>query len=504
MNDRRTTQGLFVAVLALALLAASPSGAQTEGSLGKDVYLDDITYTIRPGYMRSATVSPHDPNVAYVTSYDGYLWKTIDGGRTWDESRVILEARSFFGDAGEKLYFGVHRSAPGSLFSLSQGVARLAGRDNAPPNRKYGIPLAATDGSAGAQIPGPFGVNPGGIDGGFAAMGGVGGGGGGGAAANVNFGIGLPGGAPRLQLLVRKLGKATSGLNIKQTLALRGTRPTEVRLVVIHPRYPNIVFACTGFGLYKTQDGGGTWVRVFAGMNPGSRFAFHLAVDPSRPRRILLGTGDGMWVSEDLGESFAKTTSGGVGGGAIFWVYYHPHDPRYVFVTTDNGVLRSSDGGENFDYIYYTTYPPARLVFYLAIDPHDKKRGYIATWDGLFSTPDVVKGGLESWTRIGGLQLSGIHAEKISICPKHPGHLWALVNMRIPAATTPGLIDTGGAFILESLDHGNTWKVIFSGNTLGSMQWFENDPRDRTCSGSCGRARCRACVAGRATSRGRR
>jgi hypothetical protein len=31
-------------------------------------------------------------------------------------------------------------------------------------------------------------------------------------------------------------------------LALRGTRPTEVRIVVIHPHNPKIVFACICLG----------------------------------------------------------------------------------------------------------------------------------------------------------------------------------------------------------------------------------------------------------------
>jgi hypothetical protein len=444
--------GLITALLASVAhaqrrSAVAPVVPETQtGSFGPDVYLDDITYTLRPASFRSATVSPHDSNVAYVSSWDGYLWKTIDGGRTWDESRLILDARSFYGDAGERLYFGVHRLGGGA-----QQAVEL--------RPEGGVPRGHQDSSG-------------------SSFGGAGASGGTGAAANVNFGIGLPGGAPRLQLLVRKYGKPTAGLNIKQTLITRGTRPTEVRMIIVHPKYPNIVFACTAFGLYKTQDGGNNWVRTFTGMNPSSRFAFHLAVDPRNPKRILVGTGDGLWISDDLGESFAKSTQGGVGGGVFFWVYFDPYDPRYVFVTGDSGVLRSSDGGNNFEYIYYTSFPAARLVLSLTIDPFNKRRGYISTLDGLFTTPDILSGGLESWTRLGGLQFTGIHSEKIALCPKHRGHIWVMTNMRVPGATSSGLNDTGGAFIYESVDAGYSWKVIYSGDTYGSIQWFDNDPRD--------------------------
>jgi len=413
----------------------------TVGSLGPDVYADDVTYTIRAAYFRSITVSPHDPEVAYAASYDGYVWKTVDGGRTWDESRLIVETRPFFGDAGERLYFGVHRSGgPGGT------SPDLLARPRTGPQA--------------------------------AIISGAGSGGGGGAAANVNFGIGLPGGAPRLQLLVRKLGKPTAGVNIKQTLAVRGTRPTEVRVIVVHPKDPNLVFACSAFGLYRTTDGGSNWVRVYAGTKPGDRFAFHVAIDPRDPHRVVMGTNDGLWVSHNDGDSFAKSTAGGVGGGNIFWVYFNPYDPRYVFAATDSGLLRSADGGDNWDYIYFTTFPAARITLSVKIDPFDHKTGYISTFDGLFTTPDILHGGLESWTRLGGLMLTGMIIEKIEACPKHKGHLWAYTNMKVASVSSGGLTDAGGAFIVETMDGGTSWRVINSGNTNGSMQWFDTDPKD--------------------------
>jgi hypothetical protein len=447
------------------LLFASRAGAQqppAHGSFAPDVGLKDITYTLRAAYFRSATISPHDPNVAYVSSWDGYVWKTIDGGQTWEESRVITETRPFYGDAGERLYFGVHRTDGADRrlwippitvpFPLSASLSAAFGGPGA-----WTIPgLSSTISRAAAAIPGADA----------------------GGGSNVNFGIGLPGGAPRLQLLVRKLGKPTSGTNMKQTLAVRGTRPTEIRVIVVHPQDPNVVFACSAFGLFRSTDAGNTWVRVYTGTKPGDRFAFHVAVDPKDPKRILLGSGDGMWISHDGGDSFAKATQGGVGGGAILWITFNPYDPKYVFAGTDSGLLRSSDNGASWDYIYFTTFPAARVVTYLELDPHDRKTGYITTADGLFTTPDLLQGGLESWSRLGGLRFSGIISEKVHACPRHKGHLWTYTNMKTASVSAGGVVDAGGAFIMESLDGGESWRAINAGNTFGSMQWFDNDPRD--------------------------
>ena len=430
---------------------ASQGAATTVGSLAPDVYLDDITYTLRASYFRTVAVSPRDPDTAFVGSYNGFLWRTRDGGRTWQETRLIQEPVPFYGDGWEQVYLGVHRSdSPEG----EEGGETGAEKPTNPRLRgeKEGGADEGVQGAGGEQRRG--------------------------ASSNVNYGIGVPGAAPRLQLVVRKLGKVTSGINIKQTLYLRGSRPAEIRMIVFHPADPKIVFACTAFGLFKTSDGGSNWVRVFLGISPAGRDMYHLAVDPENPRRILLGTGQGMYISDNGGDSFSLAPDKGVGEGTIRWIFFNPHDSRYVFAGTDDGMLRSNDRGQSWDWMYYTTFPNARIVHGVEIDPFDKKRGYIATRDGVFTTPDLLKGDLESWTRMGGLSFTGVSVWKIAACPRHRGHLWVMTNVFLPNLEDPGSRETGGAFVYETLDGGATWKVIFSGNTNGSMSWFENDPRD--------------------------
>ena len=111
-----------------ASLAAIPPTVPTEGSLGPGVYLEDITYTIRLAFVRTLTVSRTNPDVAFAGSYDGFVWKTVDGGRTWDESRLIVETKPFWGDAYERVYFGVHRLDSGPSRAFDDKTARRSGR----------------------------------------------------------------------------------------------------------------------------------------------------------------------------------------------------------------------------------------------------------------------------------------------------------------------------------------------------------------------------------------
>jgi hypothetical protein len=436
---------------------AAPPTAPTSkhGSMAPGVWLEDMTYTLRLSYSKTITVSKHNPKLAYVGSFDGYVWKTIDGGRTWDESRLVVEKYPFWGDSTELLYFGRHRLA-GSPRDFSTASSE---RFNRAAQKR-----AARRG----------GGDVGGAEGGGETRG---------AAANVNFGIGVPGGAPRLQLLVRKFGKPTSGLNLKQLLLMRGTRVPEVRIIVIHPHDEKTIFACTMYGLFVSRDGGLNWIRTFTGTTflngvaMGQR-SFHVAVDPTNGNKILLATGEGLYISKDRGRNFLKATGKGVGEGVIDWIYFNPYDSKVVFVGTDYGMLRSKDGGENFEYIYFTTFPDGRVVRSIILDPFDRKRGYIATHDGLYQSSDMVNGGLESWQRLGGLKFTGMATSKIAACPKHKGHMWTLTNMMLNKTTVAGKWDTGGAFIYETIDGGLTWKIIYSGHTNGSMQWFTSDPSD--------------------------
>lgn len=465
--------------------AASASAPTTQtGSFAPGVYLDDITYTIRGAYPMALTVSKHNPQVAYVGSWEGYVWKTTDGGKTWDESRLIIEPRPFHGDSWQRLYFGTHRRSDSAWHPRHRSMGGVVPWPISSSSKSSrGASAQRIDSTLGSRIStayGPPGVRQGGmrgshshyspIDPGAAARAGSGG--------NSNFGIGLPGGAPRLQMVVRKFGKPTSGLNIKQTLLLRGVRPTEVRLLVEHPNNPKIVFACTNFGLYMTYDGGLNWIRTFQGVNPRGRQILHVAVDPQDDQRVFLGTGNGLYISTDGGNNYIKSTSQGVGEGYINWIYFNPSDSRFIIVGTGFGVLRSKDGGQSWQWIYFTTFPPARIVRSVAMDPFDKKAGYIATHDGLFTTPNMLTGGLESWKRMGGLRFTGMEMSKIEVCPQHKGHIWALSNMSIASVKRRGLVQTGGAFIWETVDGGDSWKVIYSGNTQGSMQWFDIDPVD--------------------------
>jgi hypothetical protein len=417
--------------------------------------LDDITNTIRLTDFHTMTVSQHDPDVAFVATWDGYVLKTVDGGKTWDESRLIVERRGFLGDSKQPLYFGSQRN-DFTWGEVHRGVPLM----HAEQILRRGEMRRLRDNVLGYHPVSPRGEGR--I----------------GESENRELGVGLPGRAPRLQNVVRRFGKPTAGLNIKQTLLLRGVMPSALQFIVIHPRDPETVFACSHFGLFVSRDGGLNWVRVWGGESPNTRMVLHLAVDPLNSDKVLMGTKGGLYISMDRGKTFYKSAAQGVGEGTINWIQYSPYDPKVVFTCTDYGLLRSKDAGKNWEWIYFTTFPAARVVRYVHIDPFDRQTGYVATNDGLFWTKNILTASLEDWTRLGGLFFTGFEMTKITADPNRKGHLWTLTNIMLPTPIAPGLLEAGGSYVLESFDGGHSWQVLFNGNTKGRVSWYENDPRD--------------------------
>ena len=124
--------------------------------------------------------------------------------------------------------------------------------------------------------------------------------------------------------------------------------------VALHPDDPNCILAATGdadfgsayaIGLMRTCDGGASWAPT------GLQFETEEALTCSRvhrkegdPQQILVATADGIWLSEDDGESFTRTIEG------IFSdLTPHPGDSAVWHAARRPGELfRSTDGGRNW------------------------------------------------------------------------------------------------------------------------------------------------------------
>lgn len=112
----------------------------------------------------------------------------------------------------------------------------------------------------------------------------------------------------------------------------------------ISPLDPKLMMInCDMGAAYVSQDGGASWSMIHHGelrTNTRCRPAFH----PTDAKVIVAANGDvGLSVSKDKGEHWSNL--GRLGAAPRGQVAIDPADPQRIFVGTDDGVLRSLDGG---------------------------------------------------------------------------------------------------------------------------------------------------------------
>jgi photosystem II stability/assembly factor-like uncharacterized protein len=131
----------------------------------------------------------------------------------------------------------------------------------------------------------------------------------------------------------------------------------SVRCISVHPEQPDVVFAGTERGLYRSDDAGAQWRLLDSALN--CFYIWALAIDPVDPRIMFAGTGTptpaAIFRSSDGGESWERrpvevaAECENVGSPRVTAIAIDPQDRRNVWVGLEvDGARRSIDGGETW------------------------------------------------------------------------------------------------------------------------------------------------------------
>ncbi len=125
----------------------------------------------------------------------------------------------------------------------------------------------------------------------------------------------------------------------------------SIRKLLMHPTDPNILFAATNIGVFKTIDAGVNWTSV-SGIS-----AHDVEFHPTNPS-IVYACSDEFFRSSDGGNTFTLIASGLPAATTInrFRIGVSPDEPEWVYVLGGNqlsfngfqGIYRSTDAGLNF------------------------------------------------------------------------------------------------------------------------------------------------------------
>jgi photosystem II stability/assembly factor-like uncharacterized protein len=139
--------------------------------------------------------------------------------------------------------------------------------------------------------------------------------------------------------------KANNGLIPPELLP--SSRALMVNSLVIDPQRPETVYAATLNGLYKTEDGARSWTRT--GEDLPDQMISVLALDPSWPGTLYVAGRQGVFKSTDGGQTW-QGKNAGLASLNIRSLALNPEDPKIVYLGTNgSGLYRSRDGGETWE-----------------------------------------------------------------------------------------------------------------------------------------------------------
>jgi len=114
--------------------------------------------------------------------------------------------------------------------------------------------------------------------------------------------------------------------------------------------------ALRGVHLFKSKDGGETWITIGEGLPFTSNSSIRdIQISPSEPNIIYLGLsemeaedGNGIWKSIDGGDNWVRANNGMPDSNSVQEIYIHPDDSNLVIAGTNYGIFITTDGGLNW------------------------------------------------------------------------------------------------------------------------------------------------------------
>jgi photosystem II stability/assembly factor-like uncharacterized protein len=401
-------------------------------------------------------IHPRNPDVVYVAAL-GHAWgpnrerglfKTTDGGRTWQAVKYVNDDTGF-------IDLAMDPSAPETLYAAAYRVRRDAFAGGNP---------AVQFGSAA----GLYRTSDGG-------------------ATWQKLTKGLPD---------RPFGRCGIDIYRKDPSLLYAVVQTDLTTIRTVPGQPARTNdqPDTG-GIFRSADRGETWVKV-NDLCPRPFYFGQVRVDPNNGRRVYVA-GINLHVSEDGGKTFRPDGALGVHADHhALWI--DPADSEHLILGCDGGVAYSYDGGQTWEHLKNL---PLAQFYAVGLDLRKPYRIYgglqdNGSWAGPSRTVSREGIGLADWFRLHAADgfycqvdptdpdtvycegqygnLRRVHVRTgtdVGIRPQPPnGQPAYRFNWSSPLVLSPHDARTlyfGGNHVFKSVNRGDSWEVLSPDLTRG-------------------------------------
>ncbi|MBI9045188.1 MAG: hypothetical protein JEZ06_11930 [Anaerolineaceae bacterium] len=418
---------------------------------------EDMTHNIHDDFrdgltFRGFTVHPQTSDIVFTAAelhswangregknglefemVEGIVYKTMDGGQTWEES--------WRGDNLAR-YIWINPQNPDVIY-ISTGIFDREAANSDPQSKK----------------PGGEGVLKS-VDGGE-------------TWENVNQGLNnLYVGSLFMQpdnpdTLIAGTGNNQYHLNGGVYLTMDGGKTWKhtlkgdvIEAVEFSEFDPQIAYAGSSNAVYRSEDGAQTWHQVSSDEwgPPGVRVGFPIdfEIDRLNPDRIFVNAyGGGNFLSEDGGKTWIASSKGYT-GAQVRDIAVHPESPGIVYAAARSGLFISYNGGEDWTGI---SSPPAKVMEWNAVAINQIDTQKLSAANNWNSDLLLSSDSGETWT-LTGTSLEGTRSgwSVITFAPSNP---------EIVYAGTAGFYSAGsfspempGVGIYISTNSGKDWQPI--------------------------------------------
>ncbi len=213
--------------------------------------------------------------------------------------------------------------------------------------------------------------------------------------------------------------------------------------IAVDPQDSNVLYLGTWYrGVFKSTNGGKTWIWSSAALSWDAYQVQALAIDPQDPQTVYAGSSKGR---------ISKTTDGGATWASVYQgdenVYMSAlcidgTDPKVVYAgvseNANGSMLKSTDGGR-----VWKTRASFGAVRQIAMDLSDHRTLYAASSTGLYRTTDAGA----RWGAVGSFEYVG----SVALSPTNRDTMYATSD-----------------YAYKSTDGGTTWtKLGFQPNNWG-------------------------------------
>lgn len=388
------------------------------------------------GMVTSIATHPSDPDIVYIGTADGGVWKTGDGGTTWqtllDEEPCLAigEPNCIAIDPGDTDVIYVGTSARGRV-SIQRQVGIFKSQDGGASWILLGSGYPADNvGNAddfANRLINAIIVDPTNSQIVYAAT---------------SFGIWVSSDAGQNWI------QGTGSGGDARTLALDPTSPAGARIL-----YAGI----SGQGVIQSTDGGANWTQIMTSATPSVAAALGAVAGTTIGQVVVaLAPAASPPAGSGIQVIYAAIAPGGQFGA----------DPLGLFLSTDQGATWTQQAANGSPATTFNGY-----CMSLAVDPQSPGDG----------ANDILYWGTQTQARSAD---SGANFSNISNGLHADTHAWGFFQPPAPATTTIYCGNDGG--IYRSTDDGANWTALNNGGTQTTLIYNIDVKPDATASATLG------------------